>query len=306
MTVIEYKYPASDVPSAGRAIALGFFDGVHIGHRALLSECVRTAREEGLVPTVLTFPTEAMRIKSSVPRLYSTEEKLRLFEECGILQTIVVDFDSVSSLSPEDFVTRVLVCDLGARVALAGENYRFGHRAAGDAELLSRLMARSGGRASIHNMEVCSLGSEEITVSSTVIREHLARCDVKTAAALLGAPYRIHGKVVHGNGVGTSFGFPTVNTDIPATSPIGRGVYRTELVANGKTYTALTNVGTCPTFGERAMHAETFIPGFSGDLYGEDIELRFLEFIRDEREFPSTEALAEEIRRNIDHITKGR
>ena len=290
MTVIEYKYPSDNIIRAERAVALGFFDGVHVGHRALLYDCVKRARESGLVPTVLTFPTEALGIKAARTRLYSTEEKIKLFEECGIMQTIVVDFASVSGLSPEDFVTLVLVSDLGARVALAGENFRFGHRAAGDATLLTHLMRAAGGDAAIHSMESCTLLSgERVTVSSSRIREHLSLGEVKEAAALLGAPYRILGDVVHGNGVGTALGFPTLNTDIDELSPIKCGVYRTELVARGVGYPALTNVGTCPTFVERKKHAETFIPGFSGDLYGERIEIRFLEFIREEREFSSPE-----------------
>ena len=307
MRVIEYKYPSATLPSATRAIALGFFDGVHLGHRALLRECVEVARDEGLVPTVLTFPTEAMSIKSAAPRLYGTPEKLKLFEECGILQTIIVNFDSVAGLSPVDFVTRVLVGDLGARVALAGENFRFGHRAEGDADMLVRLMSASGGRAYIHKMEECTLPSgERVTVSSTLIRELLSRGMVEDANLLLGAPYRILGTVIRGNGMGTSLGFPTVNTDVPEDSPLCRGVYRTELCVGGNSYPALTNVGTCPTFTERKVHAETFIPSFSGDVYGEAVEIRFLEFIREERAFASPEELTREVKRNIDYVMKGR
>ena len=306
MTVIEYKYPSTGVPAAKRAIALGFFDGVHVGHRALFADCVRRARESGLIPTVLTFPTESLGIKAARSRIYSDEEKLALFEECGIMQTIVVDFDSVSGLSPEDFVTRVLVSDLGARIALAGENFRFGHRAAGDAAQLTSLMREHGGDALIHSMEHCILdGVERVTVSSTRIREHLSRGEVGKAATLLGAPYRIYGDVIHGNGVGKSLGFPTVNTDIDSASPLATGVYRTELIADGVSYPALTNVGTCPTFNNRKIHAETFIPGYSGSLYGDRVEIRFLEFIREERKFDSPSELIREIQRNIDYVMKG-
>lgn len=307
MKAIEYKYPSAELSGTARAIALGFFDGVHIGHRALIRKCVERAKREGLIPTVLTFPAEAMKIKKGAPRLYSTEEKLKFFEECGILQTIIVNFDSVSGLSPEDFVTRVLVSDLGAKIALAGENFRFGHRAAGNADILKALMAASGGDAYIHKMEECTLPSgERVTVSSTLIREYLSSGQVDIAAILLGAPYRIRERVVHGNGVGTSLGFPTINTDIPEDSPIRRGVYRTELCIGGEFYPALTNVGTCPTFAERRIHAETFIPGFSGDVYDESVEIRFLEFIREERTFPSPEELTREVKKNIDYVLKGR
>ncbi len=306
VTVIEYKYPSENIAAADRAVALGFFDGVHIGHRALLSECVKRAKEAGLIPTVLTFPAETLGIKGEKARLYSTEEKLALFEECGIMQTIVVDFDSVSGLAPEDFVTRVLISDLGTRVALAGENFRFGHRAAGDASLLVRLMRAAGGDAFIHDMESYTLPSgERVTVSSSRIREHLLLGEVAEAAHLLGAPYRIYGEVVHGNGMGSSLGFPTVNTELSEGTPLMCGVYRTELVTRGGVYPALTNVGTCPTFEKRRIHAETFIPGFSGDLYGERIEIRFLEFIREERQFASPEELTREIKRNIDYVMKG-
>lgn len=295
MKVTEYRYGDSLMADGGAAVCLGFFDGVHLGHRALILECVRYAKENGLTPTLFTFPSECERLKGGAPRIYSTADKLKLIEALGIEHTVLADFDSVANLSPREFVTDILIRDLGAVSSHSGTSFRFGRRASGDSEALVRLMGE-------HGLSAFTVGDVSFfgePVSSTRIREALALGDMKSAAELLGAPYFTSGEVVHGDGRGHLFGIPTVNTALHDSELLPSGVYRTELDIGGVTYSALTNVGTCPTFGERERHAETLILSFSGDLYGERICIRFLEYLRQEQKFESAEELLETIEKDI-------
>ena len=302
MRIIEYKYPSgAQHAQEARAACLGFFDGVHLGHRALILETVERANAAGLVPTVFTFPSETAELKSGAARIYSTEQKLRIFEQLGVGTVVICDFASVAGLSAREFVSDVLIRELGVRLALSGEDFRFGHLAQGDSAELSRLMRELGGDAVIHKTEYCTLPSGRVEISATLIRELLAAADVRGAVALLGAPYRIGGEVKGGLGLGRTYGFPTLNTDI-GDSPLARGVYHTEVRIGGRSYTGLTNIGTCPTFGERAMHAESYLLDFDGDAYGERAEILFIDYIREERTFGSAEELRSEIDKNIKEL----
>ena len=298
MKKIYYKHP-DDIPHIGRAaVALGLFDGVHIGHRALIARTVEIARERGLVPAVFTFG-EGGGLKAGTSRIYDEEERLSIFEELGIELAVIADFDSVSSLSPGEFVKNVLVLGMSASVALAGRNFRFGYRASGGGEELVSLMRESGGEGYILDIETYDLGEGEREVSSTRIRSLLAAGDVEDSALLLGAPYKLRSVVFHGRGIGRTYGYPTVNTPLREDNPLRHGVYHTRVKIGEKIYTGLTNVGVCPTFGARDAHAETFILDFSENIYGEEIEILFVGFIREERYFSSSEELALEISRNI-------
>ena len=305
MTVIEYKHGESHSPLEASCAALGFFDGVHLGHRAVLSDMLHGASEVGLLPLVFTFPSEG-GIKPGARRLFSTEEKLRVLRELGVEVVVLCDFASVAQLTPEEFVRDVLVGAFGVRFAFAGRDFRFGHRAEGDSEALVRLMRASGGDAVIHEMRSVLLpdGSSELA-SATRIREYLASGRPEFAAALIGEPYSVYSTVVRGDGRGHSLGYPTVNTDLAPDTPLRHGVYRTRVRIEDRDYVGLTNVGRCPTFGERAVHAETFIIGFSGDVYGSDVSIAFLEYLREERSFASAEELGAEIKRNIEAVAGG-
>ena len=305
MRIIEYSYPKSGVVLAASAVCLGFFDGVHLGHRALIASTVDVARERGLVPTVFTFPAETAALKSGADRIYTTEEKLRIFEELGVGAVVLCDFGSVSSLSPEEFVGKVLIADLGARIALSGEDFRFGHRAEGDSASLAALMRAAGLDAIAHKMERYELPCGSVEISATLIREYLSRGEVEVAAALLGAPYRISGEIRGGRGMGRTYGYPTINTELRS-DILAHGVYHTSVRIGARAYTGLTNVGTCPSFGAREAHAETYLLDFSGDIYGEIAEISFLGYVREERVFESSEELAREIEKNIkDVLSRG-
>ena len=290
-----YEYPFKKAMAIQKSvIALGFFDGVHIAHRDLLLCAKETAEKEGLAFGIFTFPAES-DLKFGAKRLYSTKERLVFFEKLGADFTVIADFSKIAPMSPEDFVTKTLVEDLKCDVAIVGFNYRFGKNASGDSLRLSELMKNAGKRAVIK--EELRLG--DTTVSASLIRHLLSDGDVKEAAKLLGIPYKISGKVEHGNGVGHALGFPTVNTSFGDDMiRLRSGVYKTAIPINDRIYVGITNVGVCPTFDEREVHAETYIIGFDGDLYGENLDIYFLDFLRDEKKFNSQKELIMQI--NID------
>ena len=298
MQTVYYKY-GEDRPELPKlALALGFFDGVHRGHRELLRRAKERAKELSLPLGVFTFPSEAFSVKAGGGRLYSTDEKLSLLEGLGVEYVILADFDSISGLSPVDFVTRVLVSELNCALSVCGYSFRFGKGAAGECELLSSLMKAHG----LESVTVEEQKYQGKTLSTSVIKTALAEGDTDSAARMLGLPYHLRGRVEHGLGLGRTLGFPTVNISLPEDSPLRSGVYHTAVPVDGKIYNALTNVGSCPTFGERTPHAETTLLDFSGDLYGKTLTVYFLSLLREEMTFASPEALTEQITKDIEKV----
>ena len=290
MNIINYKYPES-IRLERTAVALGYFDGVHVGHRELISLMVREARAKGLSPYVLTFADSLSKAKKKQSIIYNIDEKIKIFESLGVDGVIVADFISVASLSPEDFVRDVLIASFGAELAVSGYNFRFGKGAVADSSKLVELMEEMDKSAIV-------LSEQKINgkqLSATVIRELLSENKLDEATKMLGVPYSIEGKVEKGLGVGKVYGFPTINMPIRESSPLSSGVYRTAVKIGEKLYTGITNVGTCPTVKEREIHAETLIADFSGSLYGETIRIYFLGYLRPEKRFDSIEALSEQI-----------
>ena len=290
-----YDYSKSErIPKERCVIALGFFDGVHIAHRDLFSIGQKYAREHGLRFGVFTFPAES-EIKPGVKRLYTTEERLKIFEELSVDFTVLRDFSSIIDMPPREFVRDFLIGTLNCECAVAGYNYRFGKDAAGDAALLSSLMEENGRKAIIRE----ALTYEGRCICASEIRGLLSSGELKLANTLLGSPYRISGRVIHGRGVGRGLGFPTINTEIAQTrAELKRGVYRTAVPIGGRIYTGLTNIGVCPTFSPRDVHAETFLLDFDGDVYDENLTVYFLDYLREERRFKDQNELIMQI--NVD------
>ena len=295
MVIYEYPLRAGKIAhGSGCVLAIGFFDGVHIAHRDLLRHAKDLAEERNLPFGVFTFRTDG-RIKAGAPRIYTDEQKAGIFAGLGVDFTIFADFDAISGASPEEFVKEILVSDLNCRACVAGFNFRFGKNAGGSADDLIRLMQESHGEAFIKKEIIY----EDRTVSASRIRELLADGKIKDANILLGAPYSIRGVVSHGESLGRRLGYPTVNLDIhDGFSTPKSGVYRCAAVIGESIYPALTNVGICPTFGGRKLHSETHILNFSGDLYGETIDVFFLDFMREEKAFSTQEQLIMQI--NVD------
>ncbi len=294
--VTVYEYAKNICPFGKRVVALGFFDGVHLGHRAILSAAKERASELGVPCSVFTFRSESEGAKQSAVRLYSTEAKLELIEGCGIDEVILADFDEVREISPEDFVTELLSRELGCISAIAGRDFRFGYRASGDTALLSALMSQCGGECIIADdviMHACK-------ISTTEIKKLMAEGNISIANEMLGTPYFLEAVVEHGRGVGRTLGFPTVNS--PLTDRQGllkHGVYLSEIVTRGGRYPALTNIGVCPTFEARTEHAETFVLDFNSDIYGERVRIILNSYLRPEIKFDTPEKLREQISKDI-------
>ena len=298
MKIIKYT-DACQINDSKRVCAIGFFDGVHLGHRELFGEAKRRAVDLSLPFSVFTFISENENIKKGA-RLYSTEEKLRLIEEYGADEVILADFDLLRGLSPEQFVFDLLIGKLNTVCAVIGNDFRFGKGAAANADDLERMM-KDNKRAVIRVSDVLLKGEK---VSTTRIKSMLANADVKSAGEMLGAPYHTSGTVVHGNGRGAHLGFPTVNLEGDNLTLLKRGVYRTATLAHGKLYPSITNVGTCPTLGERDVHSETYIIDFSGDIYGDGVTVYFLDFMREEMTFSNQDELKARVMADIEKAKK--
>lgn len=289
MQVIRYKYPEK-AELGDSVIALGFFDGVHSAHRALIDKCIKIARETGVASALLTFENDGL-LKSNSSRLYTAEQRLALIEKTGIDRVILCDFESINGLNTREFVTDVLKRDLSARAIVAGYNFKYGKGALGNSDTLIRDGKDAG--LSVYIEE--EIKGEGESISATAIRSALKSGDVTKANKMLVIPYHVNGKVAHGIGVGSKKGFPTVNISLQNPDILRLGVYVTGVVIDGKLYTGLTNVGKCPTILSREVHAETTILNFNSDVYGKDVDIYFLEYIRDERLFDSVDELRAQI-----------
>lgn len=284
--------PSDADPSA---VALGVFDGIHLGHRAILGRAVAQARAQGLQATACTFdphPVEVLQPGRAPAPLTTLAERLALIAETGIDATVLVAFTpAVAAIEPETFVADVLVRALRARDVVVGFNHRFGRGARGDPALLEALGRRHGFRTHV----VPPLMLDGVPVSSTGIRNALARGDLEQAARWLGRPWTVQGTVVAGAGRGRALGFPTANVQTERPVVLAAGVYACLAEVEGRTWQAVANIGVRPTFGEADLAVEAHLLDFSGDLYGRALRLTFLRRLRDERKFPSAEALRAQI-----------
>ena len=285
-----------------RAIALGFFDGVHIGHAALLNKTKQRAAEIGVMPSVLTFDVhpDSLVFKKDVPLINSAIERESIIRSrFGIDNVVFIHFNErVMRMDWRDFVDE-LINELGAAWVVVGHDFCFGYKGLGTAERLRDYCTEKGIGCDIID-PVCLDG---VVVSSTLIRELIANGDIKKANEYLGHPHTLADTVRSGYHLGTKMGTPTINMKLPegVLSP-RRGVYATRVyLEDGSVYSAVTNVGVRPTVSNgNSVSVESFILDFSGDLYGRQVRLEFYEFIRDERKFASQEALAEQIKRDAE------
>jgi riboflavin kinase/FMN adenylyltransferase len=285
----------------GSTLAIGNFDGIHLGHQSILRAVVDRAREINAVATVLTFdptPQKVLRPESAPLRISTTEQRLRCFAAISVDAAVVLPFSQeLAKLSPQEFVEQILVRDLHVRAVFVGDNFRFGHKQAGDAQLLTRLAAERG-------FEVFVLPpvlyKGEI-VSSTIIRREIACGDVAHAARLLGRPFVLTGKVVSGTGTGRRFTFPTLNLAAEQELLPARGVYVTRTLLEGETRTrrSVTNVGVRPTFNGSALSIETHILEPISEITPARIEVHFWKRLREEKKFNGPEELRAQIARDI-------
>lgn len=289
----------------GRAVVtIGVFDGVHTGHQQTIGHAVKRARELGLPAVVLTFdphPSEVVRPGSHPAMLTSPQRKAELLEGLGVdvlcVQPFTLDF---SKLDADRFVHDVLVEHLHAALVVVGENFRFGHRAAGDVELLAKL-----GRTFGFAVESAPLVTGDGTVySSTYVRACVDAGDVEAAAAVLGRPHRLEGVVVRGDQRGREIGFPTANLMVAKYTAVpADGVYAAWLVRGNDRLPAAVSIGTNPTFAGQDRRVEAYVLDFAGDLYGERLALDFVSHLRPTLKFDGIASLVEAIE---DDVTRTR
>lgn len=286
-------YQDLQTPEGELAAALGSFDGLHLGHRQVIGN---TLSAPGLRPAVITFqqnPSVSLQ-KKPVPLLTTNEQKLALLKEMGVEVVYLLSFEQIRDMEPEDFVeTLYRICRV--RALSCGFNFRFGKNGRGDAGLLKELCREKG--ISLSVTPPVSVAGE--TVSSTRIRACLEQGDVQQAGQLLGRPFGYDFEVTHGRQLGRTWGTPTINQPFPAGYVLPRfGVYASLVEVEGQKYYGVTNIGVKPTVGSDCALSETWIPEFSGDLYGKKVPVELLDFIRPERKFDSLDQLKNEILEN--------
>jgi len=298
---MDVRHDLEDVSSPPSAVTIGFFDGVHRGHQAVVGRTVEVARERGLASVAVTFdrhPREVYAPGTEPPLLTTRERKASLIEALGVDTLVVLPFtEAFSRWSPQEFVDRVLVGALSARHVVVGSNFTFGHKAAGTLATLGELGAAAG--FSCEGLGLLTV--DDRPVSSSSIREALLSGDLAWPARALGRRFAVDGTVVRGAGRGVGLGWPTANLAVDRRMLIpGQGIYAGTATVGGGTSTAAISVGTNPTFGSEPLHIEAFLLDFDRDVVGEAMAVAFWERLRDEVRFASSEALSGQIRDDVE------
>jgi riboflavin kinase/FMN adenylyltransferase len=287
-------------------LAIGNFDGIHLGHQAILRATVERAQSSHAVSTALTFdpsPRKVLRPESAPPRLSTNAQRMDWFSVEGLEAAVVLPFTlELAALSPEEFVAGILVRDLHVKAVLVGENFRFGHKQAGDVNLLTELGTKYGFDVVI----IPPVVFRGEVVSSTIIRREVAAGDVAHAARLLGRPFVLTGEVVSGTGTGRRFTFPTLNLSAEQELLPARGVYITRTLLEGETrsHRSVTNVGMRPTFNGSSLSVETHLLDVQPKTAPRRIEVRFWKRLREEKKFSGPEDLRAQIARDIANADK--
>lgn len=290
----------------GRKLAatVGFFDGVHAGHRSLIAQLREAAAERGLASAVFTFPVHPRRVLQADyrPQLLDTfEEKLARIGETGVDYCAVLDFTpALARLTAREFIER-LAAEWGVSTLVVGYDHRFGRdRAEGFEAYVAH--GRTVGMEVVRG--VSYLLEDGTAVSSSRIRALLTECRVEEAARMLTVPYRLRGHVVGGQQIGRTMGFPTANlsVDEPLKVLPGDGVYAVRAWLRGMAYRGMLSIGNRPTIGDRPTAVEVHLLGFSGDVYGETIEVEFIRHLRNNRRFDSLDALREQLERDRETV----
>lgn len=302
MKIVHISYPSiTDFPVSGQALAIGYFDGVHLGHQEVIRRTLHIAREQMIPASIMTFhphPKEVLGQLSNAQYLTPLEEKINLFASMGVDTCYIVTFDrTFSQVSPERFVTQMLFA-MHSKAVVVGFNFTFGYLGKGTAETLMQL---SQGKMRVEVIPPYHLDGHK--VSSTFIKELLQAGKIEQVNQLLGRNYSINGKVVHGEGRGRTIGFPTANIEISSPYIIpGNGVYAVQLTMEGSVFQGVMNIGVKPTFsgGEMKTTMETHIIQFEQDIYGKQLHIEFISFLRPENKFASVDLLIQQIHKDID------
>lgn len=275
-----------------RAMALGFFDGIHVGHRRIIERTRDYALSRNLTSTVLSFidfPTKESKT------IFSLEERVAILSEIGIDEFIVIRFlDEFKNMEPEDFYNEFLVKKFNAKALFTGEDYSFGKGGKGSIELLRELIKKD----EIFHEAIPDIKLNDVRISSTWIRQAITEGDMGIVHELLGGLYySVRGVVKQGKKLGRTLGFPTINQEFPSDKYVCRkGVYKSLTIIDKKEYPSISNVGLRPTVeNSNNINCETYIYNFNSDIYGKDVQVRLIEFIRDEMAFSSVDELKAQV-----------
>jgi riboflavin kinase / FMN adenylyltransferase len=299
---------ANELETNGKKVclAIGFFDGVHLGHQQILRQAIADAHQHDGLPLVLTFdrhPNSVVAPDKAPPLIYSLPQKLRAIQSLGMDNIFLIHFDQkFSAQTGEEFI-RGLVCDLGKIHSICvGAEFAFGHKRGGNVALLKKLGAEL--HFQVHGLSAVSLDGQ--AVSSTRIREAIRTGNLDAASQMLGRPYAISGKVVMGDKLGGQLGFPTANLDATGLILPPNGVYAAVTRVNGRLYRAALNIGLRPTVaaGRPQLRVEAHLLEFAGDLYGQELEIEIGDKLRDEKKFASPDELRRQIALDVAAVTK--
>lgn len=299
---MEYIYGSTEFKYHNTCITLGKFDGLHRGHQLLLSE-LEKFEKQGLTSVVFTFDYHPGNLFSEkeIDLIYTEEEKKELLSRLGPKVLISYPFtEETASMEPEDFIKEVLIGKLDAKAIVIGTDYRFGRNRKGDAAMLKKYSLVYG-----YELVVCEkLTYHDKVISSTRIREELKNGRMEVVNEMLGHPYTIMGTVVTGNKIGRTIGIPTVNLLPPNHKLLPpNGVYASSIKYQDNTYCGVTNIGYKPTVGAgQKLGVETHIFGFTGDLYGKEIEVELYRYERPETKFTSIEELKNRVQLDIENV----
>lgn len=284
------------------SIALGNFDGIHIGHQKLIKTMVLKSKEIGLKSSLLLFKTHSKTIidNSNPQMITNNDQKFQIAKDLGVDIIYLIDFnEELMNLSAEEFVENIIIEKMNGKLVVVGFDYRFGYKASGDPNYLSELGKK-------YDFEVIVLNpvyENEKIISSSTIRELISSGKMIEASKILGRPYSIFGKVISGKNRGNKLGFPTANIE-PTNSYIipKSGVYMTNTIINNKRYLSATNIGYNPTFNENTLKIETHILDFSENIYGDILNIEFIDFIRDDIKFDNIDNLIDQMKNDIEWI----
>lgn len=286
------------IKKQGTAVGLGYFDGIHLGHQAVLGKALEKAKQKGLVPVIMLFDIHPRKlISGKVPPMLTSEERKReLLKEMGFT---VVDFNFREAMdySPEEFIEKILIESLNAKVVTCGYDYHYGKGGKGNATTLHDELA-------LRNIEVFSMAPVLLgddVISSTKIRQLIIDGEIEKANTMLGKYFTYAFTVKKGDGLGRTLGFPTINQFFPQDFIVPKyGVYLSRVKIGSRYYGAVTNVGIRPTVNKDSMRSETCILDFSGDLYGQKIEVSLLKYMRQEKRFSGLDELKAQISKDIE------
>jgi riboflavin kinase/FMN adenylyltransferase len=301
---IYSQWASLNPPSSRTAIALGTFDGVHVGHQQIIRQAAELARSIDGTSVVFTFANHPLSVIDPArcpPQIVTPGYKAALIAELGIDVLLNIPFTKeLLELLPQEFIT-LLVEALNPAYIVVGPNYSFGYKGMGTPAMLKDAGQAIGFEVVVHPAVYVG----DILVSSTTIRQFILEGNIRQAAALLGRPHRIIGKVIAGDGRGKNLGYPTANINIdPGLVTPSNGVYAVYAYVDGSRYRGLANIGTNPTFAGKTRRIEAYIEDFSGDLYQQNLVVDFLEKLRDEQSFPSADALKAQIALDVEAAQK--